>query len=90
MGWIDEKRLPNGLLRPLTKRQEEVVALLALGLEYSDIAEQLDPPVSVDRVKQLVNAIAALLPNRRRLTPYKLVLIWAIAQHFNAQGRERD
>lgn len=85
MGWIDEKRLPNGLLRPLTRRQGEVVSLLATGLDLQPVADALE--ISYDVVAKHVQAIAALLPNPRRLRPLALVRTWAIAQEYNRQGR---
>lgn len=86
MPWIDDDRLPDGLLRPLTKRQLDAARLAALGLDLQQIADGLG--VSYDRAKQLIHAIAALLPNARRLKPLLLVRQWAVAQEFNRQGRE--
>jgi DNA-binding CsgD family transcriptional regulator len=79
-------RLPNGLLRPLTKRQEDVAKLAAKGKGTTEIAKELG--ISYDAAKMHVNAIADLLPNPRVLTPLRLVRQWAIAQEYLRQGRE--
>lgn len=88
MPWLDEKRLPNGLLRPLTKRQEDVCRLAAIGLGTGEIADSLK--ISYDGANQHIRAIAALLPNRNRLKPLALVRQWSIAQEYLRQGREPD
>lgn len=78
MGWIDEKRLPNGLLRPLTPAQTTIARHVALGLGYREIAAELK--ISEDAVRQHVQAIAAKLSNPRRLPPMKLTRQWAVQQ----------
>lgn len=74
---IDEKRLPNGLLKPLTRRQLDVAVLAAQGHGTTDIAGILE--ISYDAAKMHVNAIADLLPNPAVKTPLKLLREWAIA-----------
>lgn len=80
------QRLPNGLLKPLTKRQTDVAKLAAMGMGTTEIAKGLG--ISYDAAKMHINAIADLLPNPRLLQPLRLVRAWAIAQEFLRQGRE--
>jgi DNA-binding CsgD family transcriptional regulator len=83
---IPSKRLPNGLVRPLTRRQADICRLLAIGLDGPEIAQQLH--IGIDAVRMHVNNIADLLENPRLLTPMRLARQWAIAQVYNAQGRD--
>lgn len=74
----EAKRLPNGLLRPLTVRQTDVARLVARGLGTTEIADELE--IGFDATRAHVNAIADLLPNPKLLTPLRLVRQWAVRQ----------
>lgn len=78
MGWIDEKRLPNGLQQPLTPAQRKVACQVARGFGYAEIAGEL--AISEDAVRAHVRGIAAKLANPKRLPPMKQVRQWAVQQ----------
>jgi FixJ family two-component response regulator len=74
----DIPRRPDGLLRPLTRRQLDVARLVAAGLGTTEVSEQLH--ISYDVAKMHIVAIASLLPNPYLLQPLRLVRQWA-SQH---------
>lgn len=77
MPWIDERRLPNGLLQPLTKRQGEICHLFARGFDGVEVALALQ--LNYDHVRDHVTRIANLLPFSKE-KPMARVRRWAIEQ----------
>ncbi len=69
-----------GLVRDLTRRQLDIAALVAKGLDIREIADLLE--IRYDSAKMHVNAIADKLDNPRLLTPLRLVRQWAVAQDW--------
>lgn len=70
-----ERPPPLELRRRLTMREWEVVALVALGYGYKDIATRLVPHVSWKSAKRHVGKIADLLPCG--MPPLRRVLFYA-------------
>lgn len=85
-GPLELPRALDGLLRPLTPRQQEVVRLVGAGLNGPEIAASLH--IGIDATRMHINNIADLLPNPRLLPPMRLVRQWAVAQEWIRQGRE--
>ena len=58
--------MSNDALERLSRRETEVLALIAVGLSNKEVAKTLIPPVSINTAKGYVRAILAKLgvPNR--------------------------
>lgn len=61
--------------RPLTARQQDVVALIGRGLSYPDIGRVLQ--IAPRTVKDYAATAAQAFANPDELEPWKLLFLWA-------------
>lgn len=74
-------------IRPLTPMQAKVAALVGRGRSTTRIARELE--IDPSTVRSHVQSIAILLPNPDELTAYRLVMLWAAQQRWEAEREEK-
>ena len=81
-------------IRPLTRRQEEIVELLPFGYSLAEIGARLVPPITEESVGNHIDRISQLLDNEGELPAEKHVRAWAgwrfWRRHFHRHPHSGD
>lgn len=74
-----------GPIRPLSEAQRRVTTLIGHGHDAAEVARRLG--LQPKTVRSHVETIAAMIPNPDAIPPYRLVMLWAAHERWDAERK---